>query len=160
NQAQRRRTDFGLAVLGLGGADPTIPIAEFAQDSFNIYSKPEIYNNDETKRRLILNGGTLAIGLGLLASEERSDFCKRRGKSAAPRESMFNSGIRTTEPASESLLRAVEGKGRTINYALPGSEELRYLDYMRANANVGGPNMTDILLRQNPTKVEVLEEFL
>src|SRR5438105_189741 len=109
NQAQRRRTDFGLAVLG--GADPTIPIAEFAQDSFNIYSKPEIYNNDETKRRLILNGGTLAIGLGLLASEERGALrlLQTEGESAAPRESMFNSGLRTTEPASESLLRAVEG---------------------------------------------------
>lgn len=73
---------------------------------------------------------------------------------------MFHSGLRTTEPASESLLRAVEAKGRTINYALPGSEELRYLDYMRANANGGGPKLTDILLRQNPTKVEVLEGFL
>lgn len=54
----------------------------------------------------------------------------------------------------------MEGKGRTISYALPGSEELRYLDYMPANANVGGPKMTDILLRQDPTKVELLEEFL
>src|SRR5438067_11141051 len=73
---------------------------------------------------------------------------------------MFNRSLRTVESASEVLLRAVEGKGRTIGYALPGSEELRYLDYMRANANVGGPKMTDILLRQNPTKVEVLEEIL
>ena len=31
---------------------------------------------------------------------------------------------------------------------------------MRAIANVGGPNMTDILLRPNATKIEVLEEFL
>jgi hypothetical protein len=68
--------------------------------------------------------------------------------------------LRTIEPASEDLIRAVEAKGRTITYALPGTDDLRYLDYMRAQANVGGPNMTDILLRQNPTKVEVLEEFL
>jgi len=73
---------------------------------------------------------------------------------------MFNRSLRTVESASEVLLRAVEGKGRTIGYALPGSEELRYLDYMGANANVGGPKMTDILLRQNPTRVEALEEFL
>jgi large repetitive protein len=73
---------------------------------------------------------------------------------------MFNSSLRTIEAASEDLLRAVESKGRTIIYALPGSEELRYLDSMGANANVGGPTMADILLRQNPTKVEVLEEFL
>jgi large repetitive protein len=73
---------------------------------------------------------------------------------------MLHPSLRTTEAASEELLRAVESKGRTITYALPGSEELRYLDYMEANANVGGPSMRDILLRQNPTKVEVLEEFL
>ena len=73
---------------------------------------------------------------------------------------LFNSGVRTTEPASMGLIQAVEGKGRTITYALPGSDEFRYLEKMGANANVGGPKMTDILLRQNPTKVEVLEEFL
>ena len=44
--------------------------------------------------------------------------------------------------------------------AQPGSEELRYLDYMGAEANVGGPGMTDILVRENPGKVAVLEEFL
>ena len=31
---------------------------------------------------------------------------------------------------------------------------------MEANANVGGEEMTHILLRQDPRKVEVLEEFL
>ncbi len=73
---------------------------------------------------------------------------------------MSDSALRTTEPASESLLRAIQRKGRTISYAAPGSEELRYLDYMGANANVGGPRMTHLLLRQDPRKVEVLEEFL
>jgi large repetitive protein len=69
-------------------------------------------------------------------------------------------GLRGTQAASEELLQAVAAKGRTINYALPGSDELRYLDYMRANANVGGENATHILLRTDPKKIEVLEEFL
>ncbi len=86
---------------------------------------------------------------------------RKPGVVQAPnRGGMFNQGLRTTESASDDLLRAVQSKGRTIDYALPGSDELRYLDYMKANANVGGENMTNILLRQNPTKVEVLEEFL
>lgn len=70
---------------------------------------------------------------------------------------MFNpaeGGLRTTEPASADLLARVRSKGRTINYAQPGTDELRYLDYMRANANVGGEKMTQILLRQGPRKVE------
>lgn len=68
--------------------------------------------------------------------------------------------LRALEPASEDLLNAVQSKGRTINYALPNSDELRYLDFMGANANVGGENLTHILLRRDPRKVEVLEEFL
>jgi hypothetical protein len=68
--------------------------------------------------------------------------------------------LRAVEPASEHLLAAVRSKGRAIGFALPGSDELRYLDYMRANANVGGEKLTHILLRQDPRKAEVLEEFL
>jgi len=41
-----------------------------------------------------------------------------------------------------------------------GSEEARYLDYIGAEANVGGPDMKHILLRENPGKAAVLEEFL
>ena len=64
------------------------------------------------------------------------------------------------ERASDDLLAAIERHGRTITVARPGSEELRYLDYMGAEANVGGPNMTHILVSANPGKVAVLEEFL
>lgn len=64
------------------------------------------------------------------------------------------------EPASGELLDAVSRKGRTIKFAEPGSEEMRYLDYMGAEANVGGENMDHILLRNQPSKVALLEEFL
>ena len=73
---------------------------------------------------------------------------------------MFNQGVRATEAASEELMGAVRAHGRTIQIAAEGSEEMRYLDFMKANANVGGEAMTDILLRPNPTKIEVMEEFL
>ena len=64
------------------------------------------------------------------------------------------------EKASVELLEAMEEHGRVIEFAAAGSEELRYLDGMGAEANVGGPGRTNLLLRESPTKVAALEEFL
>ena len=64
------------------------------------------------------------------------------------------------ERASPELLANIERHGRTVTMAKPGSEELRYLDYIGAEANVGGPGMTHILVREEPGKAAVLEEFL
>lgn len=68
--------------------------------------------------------------------------------------------VESVERASPDLLVRIENHGRTITVAQPGSEEMRYLDYMGAEANVGGPNMTHIIVRDNPGKAAVLEEFL
>jgi hypothetical protein len=68
--------------------------------------------------------------------------------------------LRGTEPADASLLRVVEKKGRTLVIATQGSEELRYLQFMDAHANVGGEELTHIILKEDPRKIEVLEEFL
>jgi len=67
---------------------------------------------------------------------------------------MLNQGVRGGTAATEELMSAVRAHGRTIQIASEGSEELRYLNHMNANANVGGETMTDILLRENPTKIE------
>ena len=37
---------------------------------------------------------------------------------------------------------------------------MRYLEFMKAEANVGGENMDHILVRSNPSKAAILEEFL
>ncbi len=63
------------------------------------------------------------------------------------------------EPASPELISAVSKK-RDVVIALPGSEELRMLDYFGAEASVGGAKNTHILLRENPSKAALLEEFL
>jgi hypothetical protein len=63
------------------------------------------------------------------------------------------------EKASGELLEKV-AKKRTVVFAKEGSEDLKYLDWMGAEANVGGANYTHILLRPNPSKAAVLEEFL
>jgi len=69
-------------------------------------------------------------------------------------------GLRGTEHATEDLIKKVQSKGRTIDYALEGSDDLRFLDSMKANASAGGPQNLNILLRTAPRKIEVLEEFL
>lgn len=59
------------------------------------------------------------------------------------------------------MVEAVGSKGgRSVTIAREGSEELRYLDAMGAEANVGGPGHLHIILRENPSKAPVLEEFL
>ncbi len=63
------------------------------------------------------------------------------------------------ERASPELIEAVSAK-RTVRFATAGSDELRYLDHMNAEANVGGADLTHVLLRENPSKSAVLEEFL
>ena len=63
------------------------------------------------------------------------------------------------EPASKELLAAVGAK-RSLIIARPGSEELRMLDYFGAEASVGGVKNSSILLRENPSKAALLEEFL
>ncbi|MGO4502617.1 putative Ig domain-containing protein [Dyella sp. 2YAF14] len=63
------------------------------------------------------------------------------------------------EKASPELIDSVAGR-RTLVFAQEGSEDMAYLNWMQAEANVGGPDYTHILLRDNPSKAAVLEEFL
>jgi hypothetical protein len=44
--------------------------------------------------------------------------------------------------------------------AMEGLDELRFLDHMGAAASCGGDDYRHILLRPNPRKIEVIEEFL
>jgi hypothetical protein len=79
---------------------------------------------------------------------------------AAKRGGLF-SHVGTGPRATPELIEAVGSKGgRSVTFTREGSEELRYLDYMGAEANVGGAGHTHILLRENPSKAAVLEEFL
>ena len=61
------------------------------------------------------------------------------------------------ERASQSLLGAV-GSKRSVTLATPASDAERFLNMRGAEAAALGPE--DILLRPNPSKAAVLEEFL
>lgn len=62
--------------------------------------------------------------------------------------------------ASAELLDAVRSKGRELTFAVPNSEEYRYLQLQGVEAAAGGPDLLHILTRENPTRLAVLEEFL
>jgi hypothetical protein len=69
--------------------------------------------------------------------------------------------IRGDTLASDELLRSMQlGGRRTIVIAQEGSDDAKYLDWMRANAsmNTGDPN--HILARSDLRKIEILEEYL
>lgn len=68
--------------------------------------------------------------------------------------------LRGIEQATPELLDAMRAHGRRVNMAAEGSDELRLLDYIGAEASVGGEDMMSIILRENPSKAAALEEFL
>lgn len=67
------------------------------------------------------------------------------------------------EPASQELIETVAQR-RSIAWATPGSEEERLLNYFGAEASVSSNELGEqgmpIILKPNPSKPAVLEEFL
>lgn len=77
---------------------------------------------------------------------------------------MFSSGeLMGVERASSELISSVSSK-RSVVIARPGSDELRMLDFFGAeasvNATASGVRNGSIVLRENPSKAAILEEFL
>ncbi|MDR2091719.1 MAG: hypothetical protein LBP58_00120, partial [Azoarcus sp.] len=68
-----------------------------------------------------------------------------------------SNALKGVEPASQELIDAV-AKKRFITWATEGSDAKRFLDLRGAEAAAFGTE--DIILRHNPSKAAVLEEFL
>ena len=68
--------------------------------------------------------------------------------------------IRGDTPASKELLQSIEKKGKTIVFAILGSDEARLLDFFSANASVNTSDINHIIVRPDVLKIEILEEFL
>lgn len=80
---------------------------------------------------------------------------------AAEGTTMFSRELGSTGPrATTELLDMMQAHGRTITTATEGSEALRFLDTMGAEASVGGPGHLSIILRENPSRAAAMEEFL
>ena len=83
------------------------------------------------------------------------------GTQAAEDATMFSSQLGSTGPrATTELLDAMQAHGRTITTATEGSEALRFLDTMGAEASAGGEGHLSIILRENPSQSAAMEEFL
>jgi hypothetical protein len=67
---------------------------------------------------------------------------------------------RRRPPAATTRIRITKERHRSVIIAEPGSEEMRMLDHFGANASVSGEEYTNIIFREAPRTVEVLEEFL
>ena len=67
----------------------------------------------------------------------------------------MNEGARASELADAALLDKLRARGFTIDQS---AEIQKYLDYRKANAATFLEN--DLLLRPDPRKLEVLEEYL
>ncbi|MBO0932104.1 type VI secretion system tube protein TssD [Fibrella aquatilis] len=72
---------------------------------------------------------------------------------------LFREGLEGVEKASKALIDKVASK-RTVVIAKEGTDDFAYLEWMKAEANVGGETMEHILLKENPSKAALLEEFL
>lgn len=68
--------------------------------------------------------------------------------------------IRGDTVAAKELLQSIENKGKTIIFAVPGSDEAKLLDYFGANASVNTNNIDHMIVKPDVRKIEILEEFL
>jgi hypothetical protein len=120
----------------------------------------------------VVRGGarrTVSAAKSALAKMRKAGYGKVRaqvsGRGGGRRALLQAGELRGVEPASAELLAAVRRKGRVIHIAESGSDDMRFLEHMSAPgrpawASVSGERYEHILLRPDPRKIELLEEFL
>jgi hypothetical protein len=158
---RRLLTVAGIALAGLVAGPCVVRAATttIAAESYG-YDHSATFAQSATESSVVETGSSASGGTRPAELRAQPRVGIRAGVAAEGVALRSSSELGGVEPASQELLDAVAAHGRTVSIAQPGSDELRYLNAMRAEANVGGPNMTDILLRENPSKAAVLEEFL
>jgi hypothetical protein len=119
---------------------------------------PEFDLTNRAQQGGAVMGTIIDIGLG------GKGLITGAAKLAAKNAPMLSSNaLEGIERATPELIEAVSLR-RSVTIAKPGSEELRMLDYFGAEASVNtsidGVKNGSIVLRENPSKAAVLEEFL
>jgi RHS repeat-associated protein len=103
----------------------------------------------------------LVVGSVLSATASALPSLNRSAATAAENGAMFSKQLGTAGPrATPELLDTMRAHGRTVTTATEGSEALRFLNAMEAEASVGGPGHVSIILRENPSRAAAMEEFL
>ena len=160
----------GAVVTGMKAADRTVDVARAADKIDDIADATKAADASDAARATdkvedvadaagpeklgdVVYGGDKAVEVDVKVTDELL------GKQ--PEGAMLHSSdeLMGVEKASEELIEAISKKRRVI-IAQEGSEELRMLDYFGAEASVGGEDMASIILRKNPSKAAILEEFL
>lgn len=72
---------------------------------------------------------------------------------------LFREGLEGVERATQKLINSIYKK-RTVQIAKEGTDDYLYLEWIQAEANVGGEKLTHILVKEQPSKAALLEEFL
>lgn len=145
---------------------------KFANDIAMSYSVPSALlgvptrelGGSESQVAGAVNAGMAIEGIagGAVIGKPRIDGSSQRisSNSTPLRSSADMLGV---EPASPQLIKSVSER-RSIAWATEGSDELRMLEYFNAEASVSSDAMgrqgMSIILKPNPSKPAVLEEFL
>lgn len=143
----------------------TLEAIDHMADLSRLLNKPAVKPPQKPPIRVVPEGDSYdaAKQVELSANDKKGTIDQDKGRGNVGASNKINmrspDDLMGVEPASPELLSAVSKK-RDVVIAQPGSEELRMLDYFGAEASVGGANNTHILLRQNPSKPALLEEFL
>lgn len=147
---------------------PFVPIAGQVAGARDTVSAVKDFYQEPTWSgigKIGVNALTILPAVGYFAKGEKTLVGAE--KTFAKGSMLFQQGnsLRGEEKATEALIRGVESNGRAINYARAAGteaerENLRFLDYFKANANAGGEGNLHLILREDPRKIEVLEEFL
>jgi hypothetical protein len=81
-------------------------------------------------------------------------------RNSAYRNALFSRDFRQTQAASSDLIDSVSSK-RNLFVAQAGSDDLRFLEIVGADAAAGGPGNLSIIVRgEQPQKLTLIEEFL
>ncbi len=65
---------------------------------------------------------------------------------------LFSSDIRQTQSASQELIDTVSSR-REVYVAMPGSDDLKFLEMTGADAAAGGPGNLSIIIKENPQRL-------
>ena len=144
-----------LDVLGI--FDPT-GLADATNAAVSLYRGN--YVDAAINAASILPAGDSAKALKLRkpakeAMQAASGQVAKRLDNVASNRALLNQGARASELADQALLDKLKSRGFTIDQS---ADIQRYLDYRKANAATFLDK--DLLLRPDPRKIEVLEEYL
>jgi hypothetical protein len=115
--------------------------------------------------KLDQNGGTvdgiecrLGEGVGFTVEGEDGRYYNNQAEANAAQDAAQDVARTKGSIASQELIDRIS-KDRQVFVAKDGTDDLKFLDMMQADASAGGPGNLSILIREDPQKITLIEEF-